>query len=326
MTRMTIANLHAQHCYQPQSTQESLPLSLSPNLRGALFMAISMAGFTINDTFVKMATQEMNVAQIMFVRGLMATAMIAALSWHMGALRPVSFIWKPGVLARSVGEMAATVTFLAGLAHMPIGNASAILQALPLAVTLGAVLFLGEKVGWRRWAAIFVGFLGVLIIVRPGMEGFSQYSLLILACVFAAAFRDLATRRAPADVPSLFMTLVTASMISLTGLALIAPFGGWTPMSARSLFILFAAAGFIIFGYLFIINAMRAGDIGFIAPFRYTSLIWALGLGFLVFGDIPDQATILGAALVIGSGTYSFYRERVRARHIQSAVAPEPAA
>ena len=289
-------------------------------------MAISMAGFTINDTFVKVATQEMNVAQIMFVRGLMASAMIAAMAWQMGALRPVSFIWKPGVLARSIGEMAATVTFLAGLAHMPIGNASAILQALPLAVTLGAVLFLGEKVGWRRWTAIFTGFLGVLIIVRPGMQGFSQYSLLILACVFAAAFRDLATRRAPADVPSLYMTLVTAALISMTGLALIVPFGGWTPMTARSLAILFAAASFIIFGYLFIISAMRAGDIGFIAPFRYASLIWALGLGFLVFGDIPDRDTLTGAALVIVSGTYSFYRERVRARRIQSAVPPEPAA
>jgi drug/metabolite transporter (DMT)-like permease len=289
-------------------------------------MAISMAGFTINDTFVKLATREMNVGQIMFVRGLMASLMIAAMAWHFGALRPVSFIWKPGVLARSLGEMVATVTFLAGLSHMPIGNASAILQALPLAVTLGAVLFLGEKVGWRRWTAIFAGFLGVLIIVRPGMEGFSQYSLLILACVLAAAFRDLATRRAPADVPSLFMTLVTAAMITLTGLALIVPFGGWTPMSAKSLAILFAAASFIIFGYLFIINAMRAGDIGFIAPFRYTSLIWALSLGFLVFRDVPDGATLTGAALVIGSGTYSFYRERVRATKIQSAVPPEPAA
>ena len=289
-------------------------------------MAISMAGFTINDTFVKLATQEMNVAQIMFVRGLMASAMIAALSWHMGALRPISFIWKPGVLARSLGEMAATVTFLAGLTHMPIGNASAILQALPLAVTLGAVLFLGEKVGWRRWSAILVGFLGVLIIVRPGMEGFNQYSLLILACVFAAAFRDLSTRRAPAEVPSLFMTLVTAAMITLTGLALIVPFGGWTPMSAKSLAILFAAASFIIFGYLFIISAMRGGDISFIAPFRYTSLIWALGLGFLVFGDIPDSYTLTGATLVIVSGSYSFYRERVRARRVQTAVPPEPAA
>jgi drug/metabolite transporter (DMT)-like permease len=301
-------------------------LALSPNLRGAVFMAISMAGFTINDTFVKLATQEMNIGQIMFVRGLMASLMIAAMAWHFGALRPVSFIWKPGVLARSLGEMVATVTFLAGLSHMPIGNASAILQALPLAVTLGAVLFLGEKVGWRRWTAIVAGFLGVLIIVRPGMEGFSQYSLLILTCVLAAAFRDLATRRAPADVPSLFMTLVTAAMITLTGLALISPFGGWTPMSAKSLAILFAAASFIIFGYLFIINAMRAGDIGFIAPFRYTSLIWALSLGFLVFRDVPDRAMLIGAALVIGSGTYSFYRERVRASRIQSAVPPEPAA
>ncbi len=288
-------------------------------------MSVSMAGFTFNDTFVKLATSDMNVAQIMFVRGLFATLMIIALSWYMGALRPVSFLRKPGVLPRAIGEMLATVTFLIGLAHMPIGNTSAILQALPLAVTLGAVLFLGEKVGWRRWTAIGVGFLGVLIIVRPGMEGFTRYSLLVCACVGFAAFRDISTRRAPADVPSLFMTLVTASMISATGLVLIIPFGGWTPMTNASLAILFAAACFIIFGYLFIVLAMRQGDIGFIAPFRYTSLVWAIGLGFLVFGDIPDKLMLIGAALVIGSGIYAFYRERVLSKLAGQEVLLEPA-
>ena len=301
-------------------------MALSSNIRGALFMSISMAGFTINDTFVKVASSEMNVGQIMFVRGLMATIMIAIMSWYMGALRPLSFLKKPGVIARSIGELMATVTFLWALAHMPIGNTSAILQALPLAVTLGAVVFLGEQVGWRRWTAIFVGFLGVLIIVRPGMVGFSQYSLLVLACVFFAAFRDISTRRAPHDVPSLYMTLVTAITICVAGLLLIGPFGGWQPMTGKNFLEMFAAASFIIFGYLFIIRSMREGEIGFIAPFRYTSLLWALALGFVVFNDIPDLPMLIGAALVIGSGTYSFYRERVRSRKIASAVLPEPAA
>lgn len=301
-------------------------MALSPNIRGALFMAISMAGFTINDTFVKSVTGQINVAQIMFVRGMMASAMIAGLAWHMGALRPLAFLKKPGVAARSFGELLATITFLAGLAHMPLANASAILQALPLAVTLAAVLFLGEEVGWRRWAAISLGFLGVLIVVRPGMAGFSGYSLLIVACVFAAAFRDLSTRRAPHDVPTLFMTLATAVTITVAGALLIVPFGGWTPMPALLVLKLFAAACFIMFGYLFIIQAMRQGEIGFVAPFRYTSLIWALSLGYLAFGDVPNPFMLTGAALIIGSGSYSFYRERVRARKIAAAMLPEPAA
>jgi drug/metabolite transporter (DMT)-like permease len=291
-----------------------------------LFMAIAMAGFTVNDTFVKSVAGQINTGQIMFVRGVMASAMIAGLAWYMGALRPLSFLKKPGVMARTFGELLATVTFLTGLAQMPLANASAILQALPLAVTLAAVLFLGEEVGWRRWTAISVGFLGVLIIVRPGMEGFSPYSLLIVACVFAAAFRDLSTRRAPHDVPTLFMTLATAVTITLAGGLLIIPFGGWTSMPPILVLKLFAAACFILFGYLFIIQAMRQGEIGFVAPFRYTSLLFALVLGFLTFGDVPDPNMLAGAALIIGSGTYSFYRERVRSRKVAAAVPPEPAA
>lgn len=289
-------------------------------------MAIAMAGFTVNDTFVKSVSAEINVAQIMFVRGLMASSLIAGLAWYLGALRPLSFLKKPGVVARTVGELLATVTFLAGLAHMPLANASAILQALPLAVTLAAVLFMDEQVGWRRWTAISVGFLGVLIIVRPGMQGFSPYSLLIVACVFAAAFRDLSTRRAPHDVPTLYMTLATAVTITIAGGVLIVPFGGWMPMSPLLVLKLFAAACFILFGYLFIIQAMRQGEISFVAPFRYTSLLFALVLGFLAFGDLPDPYMLAGSALIIASGTYSFYRERIRARKVATAVLPEPAA
>ena len=152
-----------------------MSLALSPNLRGALFMAVSMAGFTFNDTFVKLASAELNAGQIMFVRGLMASVMMFLLCWKTGALRPPKLLLNKAVLGRSMGEMLATVTFLSGLAHMEIANASAILQALPLAVTLGAAVLLKEPVGWRRWSAIVVGFLGVMIIVRPGSEGFNVW-------------------------------------------------------------------------------------------------------------------------------------------------------
>lgn len=290
---------------------------LSPNLRGALFMAISMAGFTFNDTFVKLASAEMNAGQIMFVRGLMASAMMFLLCWKTGALRSPKMLLNKAVLGRSMGEMLATVTFLIGLAHLEIANASAILQALPLAVTLAAAVILKEPVGWRRWMAIVVGFIGVMIIVRPGSDGFNSWSLLIVACVFFAAGRDLFTRSAHSEIPSAFMSLATASTISLAGLLLIIPLGGWTPMSLKTFSWLAAASFFILFGYQYVIQAMRVGEIGFVAPFRYTSLLWALVLGFLVFNDVPDIFMIVGATLVVLSGVYTFHRERVRSRDVQ---------
>ncbi len=289
-------------------------MALSPNLRGALFMAISMAGFTINDTFVKLASAEMNAGQIMFVRGLMASVMMLALCWKTNALRPPRLLLNRAVFGRSMGEMLGTVTFLIGLAHMDLANASAILQALPLAVTMGAALVLGEQVGWRRWMAIIVGFIGVMIIVRPGSDGFNGWSLMIVACVFFAAGRDLFTRSAHADIPSAFMSLATASVITVAGLFLIIPLGGWSPVTLKSFLWLAAASFFILFGYQYVIKSMREGDISFVAPFRYTSLLWALALGFLVFKNVPDKYMIVGATLVVLSGVYTFHRERLRAK------------
>lgn len=287
---------------------------LTPNLRGALFMAISMAGFTINDTLVKSVSSDLNPAQIMFVRGIMASALMFLLCWKTGTLRHPRLLLHKAVAGRSIGEMLATVTFLTGLAHMPIANASAILQALPLAVTLAAAVILKEPVGWRRWTAIIVGFLGVMIIVKPGSDGFNIWSLLIVACVFFAAGRDLVTRAAPQEIPSAFMSLATATLIAAVGLVLIVPFGGWQPVSGINYLKLGGASIFLLFGYQFVIQSMRTGEIGFIAPFRYTSLLWALALGYVFFNDVPDLAMIAGATLIVASGIYTFHRERIRAR------------
>lgn len=293
---------------------------MSPNVRGALYMAISMAGFTINDMFVKLASAEMNTGQIMFVRGAMATMLMFLFCWKTGALRSPKLLLNKAVAGRSLGEMLATITFLAGLAQMPIGNASAILQALPLAVTMGAALLFGEQVGWRRWVAIAVGFVGVMIIVRPGGEGFNSWSLMIVACVFFAAGRDLFTRTARADIPSPFMALATAGTITVAGGLLIVPLGGWSSMNFTSFWWLAAASSFIVFGYQYIIQAMRCGEIGFVAPFRYTSLLWAIGLGFAIFGDVPDMTTIFGATIVVLSGVYTFHRERLREQQLAQGV------
>ncbi len=289
-------------------------MALSPNLRGALFMSVSMAGFTVNDAFSKLASETMNMGQVMLVRGVFATLLVGLFAWHQGALSRPSQAFDPWLALRVACEILATITFLTALANLPLATVSSVLQALPLAVTMGAALFFGEQVRWRRWLAITVGFVGVLIVVRPGFEGFSVYSLLALLCVFLAAVRDLATRRIPAQIPSLFVSTITAVTVTIFGGLLVVPMGGWSPLTASNTGTLAAGAIMLVIGYQFIIMAMRTGDISFIAPFRYTALLWALMLGFVIFGDVPDLLTTIGSAIVVGSGLYSLYRERVVGR------------
>ena len=294
--------------------------SSTANLRSALYMTLAMGTGALSDTAVKALAANMNMGQIMLLRGIAATVLITFLAYHRGALRPLSVVAQPMVVIRSLGEIGATVTFLIALARIPLANASAILQAIPLAVTMGAALFLREPVGWRRWTAIIVGFTGVLIVVRPGLEGFTVDSLLVLATVAFAAVRDLATRKIPPGVPSLFISTITAPAIALTGAVLMVPMGGWQPVSTLDLVTLIAAALLLLVNYQFITMAVREGEISFVAPFRYTNLPLAMLLGLFVFAEVPDVFMIAGAAVIVGSGLYALHRERRLARKLAAAI------
>ena len=285
-----------------------------------------MAAFTTNDSITKVVSSEMNFGQVILVRGLFAILLVAAFAWHQSALRPLRTLMVKPVALRVVGEIGGTITFMAALAHLPLANTSAILQALPLAITLGAALILGEPVGWRRWSAIAAGFIGVLIIVRPGLAGFSQYSLFALVSVAFCTLRDLATRRIPAKIPSLFITLLTTVTVTTAGGFILIPLGGWSPPSATALGLQALAAVLLLIGYQCIISALRTGDISAVAPFRYSALLWAMSLGYLVFGDVPDAMMVTGAAIIVASGLYAFYRERIRHRALaaeSSGLPPE---
>ena len=279
-------------------------------------MAVSMAAFTTNDSITKVVSSEMNFGQVMLVRGLFAIVLVAALAWYQGALRPLRTLVMKPVALRVAGEVLGTVTFLAAIVHLPLANTAAIFQALPLAVTLGAALMFGEPVGWRRWLAITAGFIGVLIIVRPGVEGFSQFSLFALVSVVFCAVRDLATRRIPPKIPSLFITLLTTVTVTTAGGAILVPLGGWTPPSVHALGLQALAAVLLLIGYQCVIMALRSGDISAVAPFRYSALLWAMLLGYLVFGDVPDAMMVTGAFIIVLSGIYAFYRERIRRRPV----------
>lgn len=283
-----------------------------------------MSGFTLNDAITKVASESMNMAQVMLIRGAFASLFVGLLAWQRGALALSGSMLQPMIAVRVAGEAGATVSFLIALAHLPIANVSAVLQALPLAVTMGAALVFKEGVGWRRWLAIAIGFAGVLIIVRPGFEGFSIYSVLALACVACCAVRDLATSRIPQAIPTLLVSTTTALAMTMLGAALLLPMGGWTPMTGESTAFLAMAAVLVVIGYQFIIMAMRMGDISFIAPFRYTALLWSILLGLFIFGDVPDLPMILGASVIVGSGLYALYRERVVGRRKTAAESAGP--
>lgn len=286
----------------------------SANFRGIVFMCLAMVGFACNDALVKSVTGAMNTGQIMFVRGLLTTLMVVALAYRFHAFRPIRTILRPAILLRIAMEALASLTYISALGQIPLANAAAIMQALPLAVTLGAALFLGEPVGWRRWSAIFVGFIGVLVVLRPGPGGFTPAALTVVACVFWTATRDLCTRRIGTEVPSLFITVTTSFVTTLLGAALIVPFGGWQPMSTTAFTHIAGASVLLMLGYQTIVLAMREGDISVIAPFRYTSLIWSITLGIFFFAERPDRWMLVGVAIIVASGLYTFYRESKRGR------------
>lgn len=283
------------------------------NARASLLMIAAMACFSLNDTMVKLLSASMAPPQIMALRGVIVSTLLIALALQRGALRPLRNLAHRSVFLRTVADILTTVSYISALQHLPLGNASAIFQALPFTITIGAALFLGERVGWRRWVAIAVGFLGVLVIIRPTTEGFNIYAIWVLVSVVFAAMRDLVTRRMPATISSLQVATVTSIAVALTGFLML-PAVGWSPVSTANWLELLFAAVAIGTGYVLIVASMRVGDMSFVAPFRYTILLFAMLLGALVFGERPDAFELLGSFIVVASGAYTIHRESLNRR------------
>jgi drug/metabolite transporter (DMT)-like permease len=285
-------------------------VTISDNFRAAGYMSLSMAGFVLNDTMIKIVSEDLSLFQVIFLRGLFATVFVALIAWHQGVLfyRPSKHD-RQTLGLRMIGEVGGTLCFLTALFNMPIANATAILQVLPLAITLASAMFLGEVIGWRRYTAIMVGFMGVLIVVRPGFDGFNSYSFWALVAVLFITARDLFTRKLSSGVPSIYAAVMAALGITITA-GLLSPIMEWLPVSSEHLWMLVVAACFLVVGYIFSIMTMRVGDISFASPFRYTNLIWAIVIGFVVFGDPLDSGTLTGGTIIVVMGIYTFYRER----------------
>jgi drug/metabolite transporter (DMT)-like permease len=278
-------------------------------LRAILLMIAAMAGFAVADSFIKVATGTLPSGQIIATLGLGGTVVFAALSARRGLRLVGPDLWHWAIALRMLAEAVGTIGFVVALTLTTLSAVSAVLQAAPLAVTLGAGLILREPVGWRRWSAVGVGFIGVLIMLQPDGSGLNTGALLALISVVGLSCRDLITRFVPAHVPNL--VLATYGFVSLipTGLILLAFSGGARMPDLATAGVLAGMICFATASYFALTLSLRLGNMAMVAPFRYTRMIFAFALGAVVFGDVITPAIMLGGALVAGAGLYTFYRE-----------------
>lgn len=296
------------------------------NARGILLIVLAMAGFAIEDMFIKKLSTPLPTGQILIGLGFGSSLIFAILAKLNGDRLLAPAAWGRLPMVRALSEAIAAAAFAGSLALVDLSTVAAVFQAMPLAITMGAALFLGEQVGWRRWSAICLGFVGVLMIIRPGFEGFNPATLIVLIAVLAVAVRDLITRRIDVAVSSYVVSFQGFASLIIAGLCMLVftdrPLGEVGAPEARMF------AGAIVFGamgYWGIVTAMRVGEASVVAPFRYSRLLFSLILGFLVFNERPDLPTILGATLIIGTGLYTFLRERRLAKPIAPAQNEFPA-
>jgi drug/metabolite transporter (DMT)-like permease len=289
---------------------------LSPavaNRRGILAMLAAMTLFTANDTLVKLATSDLPPGEIMAIRGVFAVVLVLALVAGRSEVRYLRELRQPIVLVRAALEAALAFLFITSLGRLPIANVNAILLAAPILITALSVALGLEQVGWRRWSAVLVGFLGVLFIVKPSLSGMNPYAALALGCAVLVSIRDLVTRRVGSEVPSGVITLATTSAVTLGGFSL--SFGeAWQTPTGREIALLAAAAVFVGLGNLAIIKALRLGEMAVVSPFRYAIVLTTLAVGYAVFGEWPNRYSCFGIALVVGSGLYTLHREQRRFR------------
>ena len=280
-------------------------------LNGIVLMIIAMAGFALEDLFVKQLSSTLPTAQILIILGICSSIVFAFMAHAKGHSIFAAHVWTRKTMARAAAEAVAAVAFVTSLSLVPISTVAAVFQVTPLVITMGAAMFLGEQVGWRRWTAIIVGLIGVLIIIRPGLSGFDPFVLFVLISVLGVTARDLITRSIAENIGATVISFQAFVSLILAGTLLL--FVNSDALVTISKLEAAYFAGGVVFGvtgYYGIVAAMRIGDTAVVTPFRYTRLLFSILIGVLVFDERPDTLTFVGSAIVIGTGLYTFMRER----------------
>ena len=286
-------------------------IKIMENLRGILFMILAMAGFAFEDLFIKMLSAHLPISEVIIILGFTGSIVFLIIALLQRAPIFHKDLLNKHVIIRTICELLGAVFFVTAIALTPLSSATAILQITPLLVTIGAVIFFREKVGWRRWTAVFVGFMGVLLIVRPGFEGFMPASIFALLGSLFLAARDLATRAMQVKLASVTIALYAFIAFGISGI-LIIPFN--SPMiipTSNQIIYFIGASTFGVIAYYSLVISSRIGEMSVISPFRYSRIVFAMLLAIIILGERPDSLTLIGATIVVASGFYTFIRETV---------------
>ena len=281
------------------------------NRSGILLMLCSMAGFTLEDVFFKQLSVNFSTAQILLVSGIFGSLFFAGVSLRKGQQIFSVRVWTPILLVRMLCEAVAAVAFVKALSLIPLPTVAAVFQVTPLALTMGAALFLGEQVGWRRWLAIAIGLIGVMLIIKPGFSTFDPSVIWIVIAVLGTAARDLITRIVPENISSSLISFQAFLAVILVAVfLLLVTTDELSAVSVRHSLLFAGAVVFGIAGYYALVAATRIGDAAVVAPFRYSRLLFAMIVGLIIFGESLDGLGLLGAMIIVLTGLYTFAREQ----------------
>jgi drug/metabolite transporter (DMT)-like permease len=285
------------------------------NIRGSIFMTLAMLAFTLEDFTLKKATEFIPLSQLLIICGILGSLFFISCSRY--AKEPIFYkdSFNKTLIIRSIFEIMGRIFYALAIAFMPITNAASILQATPLVVVLGAVIFLNEKVGWRRWTAILTGFIGVLMIIQPGTNGFTIFSIFAVLGMIGFAGRDLATRMSPVGMSNyqlgsfgFYMVIIAGIILSGFNYFFLPEKTIWETISFDAWIFVIANAAAGVSAYFCLTIAMRVGDVSFVTPFRYVRVLFAMFFGVVILGEQPNAFVIIGSVIVVLSGIYIIIR------------------
>jgi len=271
------------------------------------------ACFSANDAATKVAVAWLPPSEIVGIRAVFTLLFAAAIIALRGELASLPRIWNLKVILRAVAEALTGLILITALAFMTLANVTAILMIQPFLLSAVAALLFKQGVGWRRWLSITVGFVGMLLVVKPATGDFNASSLLVLGATFLVVVRDMLTSRIPGEIPTTVISFATA-VVGLGVGAVGAVAESWVMPSPVALAWVIVAAVFIVAAFILIVIAFRTAEASLVVPFRYSIVVFAVIFGFALFGEIPDRWSLFGIALIVGAGIYMVHREAVRHR------------
>jgi len=279
------------------------------NLKGIAAMVAATALFTCGDAAMKLVSSSLPTGETVFVRGVSTVTLVTIAAFWTGAIYRLRDAFVRAMGWRSVGDVGSALFFQAALARMPFADLMGILQMTPLSLTAASALFLGEHVGWRRWTAVAIGFLGALLVIKPGSSAFNAWALLGVLSVLCGSLRDVSTRRLDVALSPLLILMLSQVVVAAAGLGCWM-FETWKVPSTGEVFALIFASVFSLLGHLCVISSLRSGEVAAVAPFRYAGIVWAILLGFVIWNQLPDALSLAGIFVLISAGLYTFYREQ----------------